>query len=748
MCWVLDTAFSIHNVTASYFYDHYLYVGNSDYCIRVWNAETGQLYRKLIGHTGIITGFAYCIRCDVLFSCGIDGNIITWSGGALIHKYTHFQPPQNRFPASIHSIFFNPEAEIIVVGLDCELVTFELSATIFSQLVPGSANCPFILRQSKKVHSDRITTIIGNRRRIFSSGFDHVLASSQLLDISSSKPISRFTASVKCMIFDSVTQNLLVGDHAGVIRAFSADNLSLGPLKEIAGQGIVSMFYDSCLELLWFVLSDGSINLMDTAHPERLVTEHFPMFRDLPIAGADTTIYERILGNGLNTRVVAIVNHKYVYSWKWSETGCCLKMALTNTPVNCVFLYHYIDEDSPARKRRPNPAGDKPQGKRVGSSLVAPGINIFSGGSTTISCRPLTEFLFTSDDLLREEDVASMDFCFAEAALLCGCRSGRLRVLSLAAPKSWTVQHTDGFPVFQVMAFDTFALSLCADYSFCFWRLTGEGPELLQRRERAHDFELVGAAFCPSKHLVLTSDVTGFSRIWFVREVELKEQIVLDHTAYGPITHVCCSEGGGLWLCASADNFVRGWSVSNPLSLPVFQFCVSPCTVTALAPGHQADVYIATDDLTIRLIGLSRGEERGVFVGHTQLIRQLSVSPTASKLVSLQWDGQLYFWLAQHPTPTDTERPDGLESGSFLPRLMHRTDASRLQQPPGDEPLISLYEKSRKTLLLKRREGERSLKRMKQSVPWRRMTQIQQAVAGIIRAQEAENEARRTAQSI
>jgi hypothetical protein len=426
-------------------------------------------------------------------------------------------------------------------------------------------------------------------------------------------------------------------------------------------------------------------------------------------------------------------------------------MALSNTPVNCVFLYHYVDEDGEAKKHQgtaaPPSTGER-TGKRVNSSLVAPGINVFSGGSTTVSCRPLTEFLFTSDDLLREEEVVAMEFSYTEAALLCGCRSGKLRMLSLAAPKMWVVLHTDGFPVFHIISFDRFALSLCADYSFCFWELSDDGLAPLQRRERAHDCELSDGAFCPSKRSLLTCDVNGFCRVWSIREKDLKEQLLLDHSAYGAVTHACCSDASGFWICASSDNFVRGWSVATPLAPPTFQFCVSPCTVTAIAPGHRRDVYIATDDLTIRLIGLAQCDERGVFIGHTQLIRQVSVSPTAFKFVSLQWDGQLYFWLAQHPMMETDSHQKRSDSSVRLPRLIQRTDAGRAQSVAGEEQLISLYDKSRKTLLLKRREGERSLKRMKQSEYWKTITQIHKGIVGAIQAQEAENHARGTTHSI
>jgi hypothetical protein len=500
-------------------------------------------------------------------------------------------------------------------------------------------------------------------------------------------------------------------------------------------------------------LSDGSVNLIDTSHPESPVTEHFSIFKNLPLAGADTSMYERILGNGLNTRVIAIVNHKYVYSWKWSETGCCLRISLTNIPVNCVYLFHYQEEETMFTKKRaatppPPPPVPPVEGKKVGSSLVAPGLNVFAGGATTVSCRPLSEFVFTIDEMFHEPDVLTIDYCYAEAAIFCGFRSGKVRMISLSLPRQFTEYHTEDFAVFQVLTFETLGFSLSSDYSICLWKLGDDALDLIQKRERAHDCEISCAAFCPPKRQLITCDVKGFCRLWAVKEEkEFKEQLLLDHSYYGPVTSCCYSASGNVWLCASHDNFVRAWPVANPLQPATFQFCVSPCTITALAPGLDNDVYIATDDRTIRLINMQRSDERGLFLGHTQLVRQISVSGTAGKWISLQWDGQLYFWLANLSAKVSATASAPAPT-SRLPRLLQRADASRSLSSTGDEPLISLYEKSRKTLLMKRRDGERQLKKMKQSTQWRKLAQIQQAITTAVSEKQAELDANKATQTV
>jgi WD40 repeat protein len=155
-----------------------------------------------------------------------------------------------------------------------------------------------------------------------------------------------------------------------------------------------------------------------------------------------------------------------------------------------------------------------------------------------------------------------------------------------------------------------------------------------------------------------------------------------------------------------------------------------------MAAGLFQDVFVATDDRTIRCTGLKLGEEKGIYVGHTQLITQIHVPPSGYKFVSLQWDGQVLFWLVGQGEPVETEVASSPIKGvGRLPKLLRREMERKAQS--WEEPMISLYEKQRKTLLLKRREGEKQLKMMKKSSTWRKITQIKERVASAMREAEA-----------
>ena len=56
-----------------------LYSGSQDCLIKAWDAQTGQLLRKLSGHGGWVTDLLFVPELRLLFSCSIDHTIRVWS---------------------------------------------------------------------------------------------------------------------------------------------------------------------------------------------------------------------------------------------------------------------------------------------------------------------------------------------------------------------------------------------------------------------------------------------------------------------------------------------------------------------------------------------------------------------------------------------------------------------------------------------------------------------------------------------
>lgn len=109
MSWEFRSAFSIHYSSFIYAYDKYLYVGNNDFNIRVWNIETTELFLNLKGHQGLITGIVFEPKTSLLFSSSLDGSIITWNGPVLFHKYSCIVNSISKLAMPIFSLAFDQD---------------------------------------------------------------------------------------------------------------------------------------------------------------------------------------------------------------------------------------------------------------------------------------------------------------------------------------------------------------------------------------------------------------------------------------------------------------------------------------------------------------------------------------------------------------------------------------------------------------------------------------------------------------
>lgn len=56
-----------------------LYSGAQESVIKVWDAVTGQLLRRLTGHKGWVTDLLYVPAARLLFSCSLDHTIKAWT---------------------------------------------------------------------------------------------------------------------------------------------------------------------------------------------------------------------------------------------------------------------------------------------------------------------------------------------------------------------------------------------------------------------------------------------------------------------------------------------------------------------------------------------------------------------------------------------------------------------------------------------------------------------------------------------
>lgn len=746
MSWVVESAFSIHNSSASYMYDKYVCVGNDDFDIRVWNTETSSLYRRLppdrskyAGHENKISGFAYSQKYDLLFSCGYDGYIIIWHGTIPVYKYQYHSNKKTRFPTPIYSIYFCEDADILCVGLSGEIVLFELSPTIMSQLIANNGKPLFTLRQVIKAHNDIVHSIHGFQKKIFTASFDHAVAVIQIADISVHKIVCKLSAVPSAIYVHQESQTLVVGDLSGSVRSYSIDGLPLGVLFNKIEGGAHSLFYDQAMNLVWVVSKEGAVYIIDPKSGGTNLIDSFQFFNNLPIAGSTRRFYHVVMGNESHSRMACIVNHKYIYSWKYDNSTYTLKLNCKNQ-ATCFGVFDYNEDDLISHDKENSEKEEKktePQ-RKIYSPIVSPGVNLFVGGTDIVCYKPLSYFIYLPDQLYNSPDANVIEMNYKELCVIVGFTNGSLLACYFTELKYENEYHSSRSPVSYIYCHESLAITISGEErSMVIWNVSG-GLKRISKRDQIHNDLVTASAY--SNQELFTCDEKGYIRYWKLVDNEMQEQMLIDHSQLGAITFCAVSSDDSVLVCSSVDGMIRGWQKSDLTSSPMFVFSVSPCFITCLVSGPDNDILVATDDKTIRLIALYTHEEKAVYTGHTDLVTSIKVPP-GERWFSLQWDGTLFVWSKHTQAKTYLQSiAESHSNSSKLPKLSGKSnDKHTVSSSPNANPSnqsneqhISIYERNRKTLLLKRRDQERAVRAERRNPQYHRILQLTNQVQKVL----------------
>lgn len=587
---------------------------------------------------------------------------------------------------------------------------FELFPNL-QEKIYGMVNQPCFQRtQSKEIHSDRITNIEIFDKKIFSASFDRSISLTQIEDLTTTTKVYHGANSVSSFVFDDQEQNLYTGDPTGTIRIFGADGCAIGKVGGLYAPAILAIYVDQVLKLLWVVLSDGTLNLIDPTFQGGPVTKYFSFFDDLPFAGGVSNRYDYVFGNHIHNHILTVVNKKYVFAFQWSEHIFSLKY----TPAEII------------PKKLASLTYES--GSKVRLSHFEPGFNIFISGNNTNYLRPLRPFIYEEVPLIQEKNSTCIEYFDSQYTLFIGYIDGLIIRFILNQKKVEKDYHPTGHSIVSFLFTDNNLLAICKDMSISFWNLKSE-LKMMNIRYRVHDHEIVGAAINGEQNLFFTADKKGFCRMWEIVDWNFTLKEIIDLSSNTGINAVVFSETPSMWIIACANGFIYGLKTKTPNDPPIFNFSCRPCFITTISIGLDHDLFVATNDFTIRLIDLELGQEISIFRGHTNLISDVNVSKGSDRWCSVQYDGVVYFWyhLGKSPkvhlreiVPSDLKKKKKVSSDNSL-RSKSLSDSN-----------LTIYDRARREFLCQRKKQEKEKRASRLTPEYKALTKVQSFIAQIM----------------
>eukprot|EP00891_Asterochloris_glomerata_P008102 jgi/Astpho2/8102/fgenesh1_pg.00120_%23_63_t len=343
-----------------------LYSGAQESVIKVWDAVTGQLLRRLTGHKGWVTDLLYVPAARLLFSCSLDHTIKAWTDlGQEVQTIITDD--------TVHCLGWCTPKKWLIAGGNGELRVYEVDlanaaracmqlrsqasmadrATVTTVALnePGQSVLQLAmkpLRAPLHANTDIIRSIVCTEQGfIFTVSYDRCI---MIYEADRMQSVRRLEKCVKsgltCAVFDTLNGWLVTGEQDGSFRVWSQEGRCLDTFA-----GVSDMAASCCVVPLtgeyWCTGKHGALLVYDPRAPAD-VTAFVPGSRSTLQAETRVT---KLLHPHDSDIVVAITRDRSLVVWRhstasayrvfkaraaWLETVSVVHSAATN--ACCIFV--------------------------------------------------------------------------------------------------------------------------------------------------------------------------------------------------------------------------------------------------------------------------------------------------------------------------------------------------------------------------------------------------------------------------
>lgn len=735
MSWILKQVLPVHQFDVYTIKGSELFVGNDDHAIRHWNLETRNVVSVLKGHKGKITCLEYSEDWKALFSTSIDGRLLVWFGGKLIGEYVNRERRSDCFGVPLFSVLFYPRKDELFVGSTGEILVFKIEWEFIEKSHGKFEVQKFNPVTRIKIHSESIHKMLIAGDKLISVSRDRTIGSTRLDQVSVNKTISlKQNQAISAITYDHVNEILWVGSIDGRLHTMTPDGLILQSESVGNEQAIVSVAVENAVGLIWTVLANGQLRLLDEQNMTIDLSRYFSVLEEKPIIGVDHQKCFAVQYDRRRKIMYGFFNDHYVFQYKYDESAAKMTFHVS-APMRAVsFMEHKETAPEPEKKLHKRPA-ITPVVQRSAHGALRDGTYILTGcEALEIMCHT-NRYQFASMQSLKA-DATITALAHSPTFIVYGDDAGYVYVVKLSTMQvvKSNLSVKSAITSLHLTRRYIVITTLGGSWHLYTTEWFPEPPDEVSARDMAHNGAINCSAFNPETGVMVTAGSDGMAKTWLVADKPagmsaknsqknmlfltansstMTESNVVDMRKWGEVTFICWALQADRWVTSHSDGQIRVWTTDVLNCQCLVTIPCSVCRVTALAVDDPDVILAALDDKTVRCFSMEHGELLRTMSGHKSTICSVGCGPAFPYYVTGSWDKTVKIWTKVDPAEQRLRPVSSISSVrrerdmSQLRRNKPKTALQPQRPPPTVFQPISIYEK-RKQEIERRRRRERA----------------------------------------